>query len=172
MIGIVELTKPKTNTVFFQNASISRMVEICKPERYDSPEGWMLPGPSTHIVTAIYYSKSPPDPDAFYAYDFHIQLEPEFLKKEQELTFPSEGVLTFLLEARASYWVCESGFQGSITILEHTNTALNALLDVHGKIDGYDREFNGEVEFNLSRLPAMAVKKENARIILSHALAA
>lgn len=170
VLAIVDSTKPKTNAALYQDASISHMVETCKPERYYSPEEWMLPIPGAHTVTAIHYSKSSPAPDAYYAYDFYIQLEPELLKAGQELTFPSDGIVTFLLETRAPYLVCESDLQGTITIQEYTPNVLKALLDVYGTVDRYTWEYNGEVEFNLSPLPVMGVEEANCTVCFLHAL--
>jgi hypothetical protein len=146
-MGLLDSTKPKTNPVYYQDASIALMVENCEPGRYFSPEGWMEPVPGTNMVLVQNYSKSGPAPDAFYAYSMFIQVYPDLVKPGQELIIPHEGVQPFLLETRAPYMVCSSDIKGSLAIIEVAEAAIRAHLAASCLIDGNKWEYNGEVEF-------------------------
>lgn len=98
VIGLVIGGKPKTNLVFYQDASIAHMFETCEQGRHYQFADWMAPVAGTDVVMTVYYSKSGPAPEAFYAYDFFIQIKPELVTLGQKLLLPGPGVQPFLLE--------------------------------------------------------------------------
>jgi hypothetical protein len=153
VIGIVEGTKPKTNPVFYQDASIMHMLEACDPEHYLSWEEWMAPVPGQDSVISLNYSKSAPAPEALSGYTLFIQIDSMLVAANQELSLTGEGVQPFLLETRAPYMVCSDDLTGTINILDISNTSVRAKLDVTGVVYGGNWKYNGEVEFKRASLP-------------------
>lgn len=145
--------KPKTDAIFYHNASIAHMFELCKPSLYKEWDAWMQAREGSDTVIALSYSKTSPVPDGFYAYALFVQIDSKLVATEQELSFPDEGIRAFLIETRAPFIACSSDLKGTINILSASDSLLTARLDVSGVINRNSWGYAGELEFKAATLP-------------------
>jgi len=113
----------------------------------------MNPGTGKDEVLVLSYSKKSPAVDAYYAYSFYIQINPELVDNEQDLLIPGEGVQPFLIETRAPAIYCSADLKGHIKILQVTGDTLRAQLEVSRTTGGPNWQYIGEVTFKSSPLP-------------------
>jgi hypothetical protein len=153
VIRIIDSTKPKTRMLYYQDASINHMFEICNTEGNNHWENWPQPMLGSDTVLVIVYSKSIPLPDAFYNYNLFIQIDPVLVVPGNELSLAAQGVKSFLVDSPAPLLFCSYDLSGSIKILEVSDQAIKALLDVAGTVNHNPWQYNGVAEYKLSFLP-------------------
>jgi hypothetical protein len=152
-IGLINGTRPKTNPLFYTDASIAHIVENCTEDRYYSWEDWMLPVSGSDIVLLLNYSKAGPAPEAIIGYTFFVQIDPRLIETGQQTVIPGPGIQPFLLETRAPYMVCSPNLTGTIKFLETSEDSIRTALAVSGPIYKSTWEYEGQVDFKKASLP-------------------
>ena len=141
-------------TCHYRGASIEAMVAACTQDFYIEPQPWMGLTQGTADVLIIDYAQSSPIPDAYYAYDFYAQVDPELLVAGQELVIPSDAVPAILIETRAPHIYCTTQLSGHIQILEVTDMGvLRTRVDLTRSATGPAWRYTAEVVFTNPPLP-------------------
>lgn len=138
----------------YRHASIEAMITACTEEFYTEPQLWMGLTPGTADVLMIDYAQNSPIPDAYYAFDFYAQVDPELLAAGQELVIPGDAVTAILIDTRAPHIYCTTQLAGNIQILEVTDMGmLRTRVDLTRTAPGPAWSYTAEVEFTNPPLP-------------------
>ena len=142
--------QPKTDSVYYPNASITEMITMCNMKtRYPEPQDWMDVFAGQDKVLIFSYSHSSPFPDSFTGYSLYIQLPPGELLQGQ--VYDIRENLQSILVTTCGYppgICCTQDIQGSIKIVDITDQAVQTSLVFSAHTSQTNWEYTGIVIFD------------------------